>query len=170
MTTHVESLTEDVRRRMVDIGGRAAQDLGLSRVVGQMLIHLYLQTDEQSLDDTARDLGLSKAAVSIGLRQLEDLGLVKRVWRKGDRRHYYRTADNIGSALRQGLMTFLAQKIAAVSREVDAVYDLLHTAPDSVRRDSGIAFLERRVERARDVQRHAAGLLGNPLVRLVAKL
>jgi DNA-binding transcriptional regulator GbsR (MarR family) len=170
MKTECAALTDDVRRRMVDIGGRAAQDMGLSRVVGQMLVYLYLQQDDRSLDDTAKDLGLSKAAVSIGLRQLEDLGLVKRVWRKGDRRNYYRSADNIGTALRQGLLTFVRQKTQSVAREVDAVCELLDAAPEEVKRDPGVAFLAKRVERAKKVQQQISDLLGNPLVTLVTKL
>lgn len=163
-------LAADVRRRMVDIGGRAAQDLGLSRVVGQILLHLYLQPAEQSLDQIAEDLGLSKASVCIGIRQIEDLGLVKRVWKKGDRRNYYRSADNIASALRQGLLTFLTQKIQSVAREMDAVHEILESAHRDMSRDESVAFLKKRVDRARAVQKQVSGLLGNPVVKLFGRL
>ena len=46
---------------------------------------------------TSQDLGLSKASVSVAVRQLENLGLLRRTWKKGDRKNYYRTADEIGS-------------------------------------------------------------------------
>ena len=95
-----------MRRRLVEIGGSVAQDFGMGRVVGQVLTELYLRDGPCSLDELVSDLGLSKAAVSIATRRLEALGLVRRAWRPGDRRLYYRTADNIAVALRQG---FLAQ-------------------------------------------------------------
>lgn len=168
--TTTNELAADVRRRMVDIGGRAAQDLGLSRVVGQILLHLYLQPSECSLDQIAADLGLSKASVCIGIRQVEDLGLIKRVWKKGDRRNYYRSADNIASALRQGLLTFLTQKIQSVAREMDAVHEILESAPQEMCKDESVAFLKRRMDRARTVQKQVSGLLSNPIVKLFGKL
>lgn len=155
---------------MVDIGGRAAQDLGLSRVVGQALVHLYLQPRECSLDQVAEDLGLSKASVCIGLRQLETLGLAKRVWRKGDRRNYYRSADNIASALRQGIFSFLTQKVQSVAHEMDAVHELLESAPGDALKDDSVAFIKKRMDRARTVQKQVSGLLGNPLVKLLGKM
>ncbi len=52
--------------RLIETGGRTSQDLGTGRIVGQILIYLYLREDESSLDGIAEDLGLSKASVSIG--------------------------------------------------------------------------------------------------------
>jgi DNA-binding transcriptional regulator GbsR (MarR family) len=162
-------LVADVRRRMIDIGGRAAQDLGFGRVVGQIMFSLYLQSEERSLDEIAGDLGLSKAAVSIGLRQLESLGLVKLVWRKGDRRHYYRTADNIAAALQQGLLTFLRQKMQAAGVELAHVNDLLETAVKQPGADGEIKFLHNRVARAKQLRDRASGVLENPIVSFFMK-
>jgi DNA-binding transcriptional regulator GbsR (MarR family) len=66
--------------RLVETGGRISQDLGLGRIVGQLLVYLYLQPRECSLDVLESELGLSKASVSIAARQLERLGIVQRVF------------------------------------------------------------------------------------------
>lgn len=156
----------EARQRLVEIGGRTSQDLGLGRVVGQMLAYLYLQEGERSLDQIGEDLGLSKAAASVAARQLESLGLLRRCWRKGDRRSYYRTADNIASALQQGLFGLVARKVQAVGEELDQVHSLLAAADDG---DGGHRFLFQRVKRARSLGKRAERLIRNPLIRMVAR-
>jgi DNA-binding transcriptional regulator GbsR (MarR family) len=111
MQTEQASAAQQVRTRMVELGGRIAQDIGLSRVAGQILVYLYLQPDPCALEAIATGLGLSKPAISVAVRQLESLGLVKQIWMKGDRRNYYRTADNIAAALQKGIFTVLNQKM-----------------------------------------------------------
>ena len=64
----------EVRMQLVETGGRTSQELGTGRIVGQIMVHLYLQRDAQSLDSIGEALALSKASVSIAVRQLEQLG------------------------------------------------------------------------------------------------
>jgi len=40
--------------RLVEVGGNAAQDLGLGRIVGQIVVYLYLSEAERSLIRSAR--------------------------------------------------------------------------------------------------------------------
>ena len=110
------------RTRLVETGGRTSQDLGLGRIVGQVLVFLYLQPAECSLDTLEQELGLSKASVSVAARQLEALGLVSRVWVKGERKKYYRSAENIASALQQGLLSLVRQKVQFFGGELDSLH------------------------------------------------
>jgi DNA-binding transcriptional regulator GbsR (MarR family) len=118
----------EARARLVEAGGRTSQELGLGRMVGQVLVSLYLADGERSMDEIEAELGLSKAAVSVASRQLEGLGLVTRVWRAGDRRSYYRTADNLASALQAGLLALARRKLDGAGGELDRVHDLLQAA------------------------------------------
>jgi DNA-binding transcriptional regulator GbsR (MarR family) len=102
---------QEARTRLIEAGGRASQDLGTGRIVGQILIYLYLQESECSLDGIAEDLGLSKASVSIAVRQLEQFGMARKVWKSGDKRNYYKSAENIAKALQQGLLSLVRQKV-----------------------------------------------------------
>ena len=65
-----KTITE-TRLLLVKTGGHISQDMGTGRIVGQVLVHLYLQENECSLYAIGEDLGLSKAYVSIAVRQLE---------------------------------------------------------------------------------------------------
>ena len=60
--------------RLIETGGQTSQDLGLGRIVGQILVYLYLKPSACSLEELENDLGLSKASISIAARQLEQLG------------------------------------------------------------------------------------------------
>lgn len=158
--------TEHVRKRLTEVGGRTAQDLGLGRIVGQILVHLYLTPVEQSLDDIAKDLELSKAAVSIAARQLESLGLLRRSWKSGDRKTYYRTADDIASALHQGLLMMVRNKMSLLATELQQAEADLKPAGS----DAETEFILGRVKRARKLRDTAMSVLENPLVKLLTRV
>ncbi|CAK8724846.1 HTH marR-type domain-containing protein [Candidatus Electrothrix laxa] len=162
------TLTE-VRMRLVETGGRTSHELGAGRIVGQIMVYLYLQKDARSLDSIGEALALSKASVSIGVRQLEQLGLVRRVWVNGDRKKYYRSADNIGSGLQQGLLSFLRQKVLLFGAELEGALNILESIPPEDKSDKEVMFLRQRVNRASKLQSILLKLLGNPLVVFLAK-
>lgn len=161
-----EPSLETVRKRLTEVGGKTAQDLGLGRIVGQILVHLYLLPGEQSLDDIARELGLSKAAVSIAARQLESLGLLRRSWKAGDRKTYYRTADDIATALHQGLLMLVRNKMGLLAEELRQAEDALATLGNGPGHD----FVRGRVKRARKLRDTAMSVLENPVVKLLTRV
>ncbi len=162
------TLTE-VRARLVETGGRTSQELGTGRIVGQIMVYLYLQKEAQSLDRIGEALVLSKASISIAVRHLERLGLVRRVWLKGDRKKYYRSADNIGSGLQQGLLSFLRQKVILFGIELDLALDMLGKSLPGEEGDADVHFLRQRMNRAKKLQMILNKILGSPLVNFLAK-
>ena len=156
----------EARLRLTETGARISQELGGGRIVGQVLVHLYLQSDAQSLDSIGETLALSKASISIAVRQLERLGFVRQVWITGDRKKYYRSADNIGSSIQQGLLSLVRQKIDFFGTELDsALYLLNHEQTVS----ADMNFLRHRIGRAKKLQGIVQKLLGSPLVNFLAK-
>ena len=160
------SQTEPVRKRLTEVGGRTAQDLGLGRIVGQLLVHLYLSPVECPLDDIARDLGLSKAAVSIAARQLESLGLLRRSWKAGDRKTYYRTADDIATALHQGLLILVRNTMGLLAAELKQA----ETELKSDKTGTEAEFMLGRVKRAKKLRDTAMAVLENPVVKLLTRI
>jgi len=65
---------------------------GLPRTAGRIFGYLMLSPGESSLDELAEVLGVSKASVSTEARRLEEMGLLERRGRPGDRRDYYSIA------------------------------------------------------------------------------
>ena len=104
-----------VKRRLVAAAGRLAQEFGFNRAAGEILGSLYLTDGPASLDELEAELGWSKAAVSLAAAQLERLGLAHRVRKPGDRKRYYRSADDIGTALRDGMLKFTSARMAGLA-------------------------------------------------------
>ena len=160
-------ILEEARMRLIETGGRTSQDLGTGRIVGQVLVYLYLQESECSLDSIGVDLGLSKASVSIAVRQLEQLGLARKVWKSGDKRNYYKSAENIGKALQQGVLSLVRQKIQIFGGELDSSLKLIEEIPEHSTSKDEVLFLKQRMARAKKLQNGLERVLGNPLIRLL---
>lgn len=160
---------KEARMRLVEIGGKTSQDLGAGRIVGQILVFLYLQDRECSLDAIGEELGLSKASVSIAVRQLEQLGLARKVWKTGDKRNYFKSADNIANALQQGVLSLVRQKIQLFGGELDATLEIVKKIPEESPALGEVTFLTQRIERAKKLQKGLDRVLGNPLVRLLTR-
>lgn len=153
--------------RLVAEGGRAAQDLGFGRIPGQILVYLYLSDGERSLDQIEGYLGMSKAAASGATRQLEGLGFLKRVWRQGDRKVYYRTADDLGEVFREGLVAILRRKVESIGGELERTMKMIAStdSPD----DSEIRFLTHRIKRAKDLSDRTKRILNSRILRYLSR-
>ena len=57
--------------------------------MGKMYGALLLNPEPMSLDDLMNHLDISKASVSMNMRTLENMGIAREVWVRGDRRKYY---------------------------------------------------------------------------------
>lgn len=80
-------------REFIERLGLLAEEQGIPRIGGRMIGYLLLHDEQKSLDQIAEDLQVSKASISLNGRWLEKLGVVERVGSPGDRRDYYRIAD-----------------------------------------------------------------------------
>lgn len=84
-------LLESVHDDMLDGLGQLSDYFGFSKVFGQLYGALLMSPRPMSLDDMVERLSISKANVSINMRTLENMGMVRQVWVKGSsaRRKYY---------------------------------------------------------------------------------
>jgi HTH-type transcriptional regulator, glycine betaine synthesis regulator len=87
-------LNEDltfVHDSMLDGLGQLADYLGFSKVMGQLYAALLLSSEPLCLDNLMERLSISKASVSMNMRTLEHMGMVRQVWVRGGggRRKYY---------------------------------------------------------------------------------
>src|SRR6476659_1392112 len=69
--------------------GQLSDYFGYNRVMGKMYGALLLSPVPTSLDDLMNHLDISKASVSMNMRTLENMGIAREVWVRGDRRKYY---------------------------------------------------------------------------------
>jgi DNA-binding transcriptional regulator GbsR (MarR family) len=77
------------RDALIQALGRQSAFWGLGKTAGEMYAVLYLSAAPLSLEEVARRLRVTKGNISVAVRQLEHLGLVRRSRQKGDRRVFF---------------------------------------------------------------------------------
>jgi DNA-binding transcriptional regulator GbsR (MarR family) len=70
-------------------------NFGLNPLMGRIVGLLIISEDPQSLDDFVEKLEMSKGPISQICRRLKERGLIEKVWIPGDRKDYYKAADDI---------------------------------------------------------------------------
>ena len=86
---------EESTTNLVERFGLRFEADGLPRIAGRMLGLLMVSAEPRSLDELAEELQASKTSVNTNARLLERMGAVERATKPGDRRDYYRVADNL---------------------------------------------------------------------------
>lgn len=156
------------RSKFIEAGGSTTQSFGLGRLVGQIYALLYLSPAPICLEEIASQLGVSKASISITVRQMERWAAVHKVWVKGDRRDFYEAETDFRKIFRDGFLETLQKKLHTAGRHLEQVethakQSLLQ--PTAVTTDSAdVKTITERLERARKFQRQLSGLIDNPLV------
>ena len=140
-----ESLPE-VRLKMVDIGGRVAQVLGLPRSVGEIYGLLYLSTKPASAPEIATALSISKGSVSTGVRQLLALGFIRKVWVQEQRKDYYEAVLDLGNVARASYDSIIKVRTNNAERRFRAVEESLAESKSEMIPED-YALIKERVER-----------------------
>jgi len=84
-----EISNQDIRRHIVGACIQWARNRGYCDSAGVLRGLVTLSKEPTSLDELALETGYSKSTVSVNMRLLENLGLVKRSVIPGDKRHLY---------------------------------------------------------------------------------
>ncbi len=80
---------EQVKNHTIQGLSRISQFWGFPKAMGALFGALYLSSAPLSLDDLVEQVGVTKGAVSVNIRQLERLGLVHKHFELGSRKDYY---------------------------------------------------------------------------------
>jgi DNA-binding transcriptional regulator GbsR (MarR family) len=86
-----DALLSGVHDSMLDGLGQLSDYFGFNKVMGQLYGAILLSDRPVCLDDLVERLDISKANVSINIRTLENMGMVRQVWVRGSggRRKFY---------------------------------------------------------------------------------
>ncbi len=83
-----------IRENVIEKMGSLFADFGLKPLMGRIFGLLLASEEALSLSQIAADLEVSKAAVSILIRQLESFGYCRKLPTKGNREHFYLLREN----------------------------------------------------------------------------
>ena len=86
--------------RFIEAMGLAHEEERLPRIAGRLVGLLILSPEPVRFDRLAERLRVSRASISTNTRLLENMGVIQRVTRPGDRRDYFRINEEPGLLLR----------------------------------------------------------------------
>lgn len=122
---------------------------GFPRIAGRLFGLLLLTPDPLSLDDLADHLGVTKASISVNVRLIEQKGVVERIGMPGDRRDYYRIAEDVVERAMKQRVARITQFQAAIGTVLAATKTRRGSATERLEQmDEGFRFLLENTNRA----------------------
>jgi len=86
---------DETRHALIEDFGTGYVKFGHSELMGRVVGLLLFSEEPMTADEMSERLETSKSPVNQIARRLEELSLIRRVWVKGDRKHYYQIADDV---------------------------------------------------------------------------
>lgn len=119
-------------KRMRDVAvedfGKAYNNWGLSKLKGRIVGLLLFNQRPLSLDDIANELHVTKGSVSTIARQLEECGLIRKVWVKGDRKDYYEIVSDVFSTTSEHNFKLLNDNLLIAQKYTNFLSRMLDSA------------------------------------------
>ncbi|RPF55250.1 DNA-binding transcriptional regulator GbsR (MarR family) [Aquisalibacillus elongatus] len=84
-----EEMLEDAERTVINAIAETMDLYGVTPSIGRLYATMYFKHAPLTLDDMKDDLGMSKPSMSTAVRKLQDINIVKKVWRKGSRKDLF---------------------------------------------------------------------------------
>ena len=147
-----ESLNE-ARARFLQCWGEMGSCWGINKTMAQ--IHALLMTSEMPLstDEVMAELNISRGNANMNLRGLVDWGLVRRIFKKGERREYFQSEKDVWK-----MFCTIARE--RKKREIEPVITALQECLAMAGREKDTAVFRKQVEALLELTRTADLLLG----------
>ena len=130
--------------RFIDAVGEAIEFWGFKRILGHTWAWLYLAGEPQDAAAIGKRLGLSKAAVSTALKELEAWGCLRRFRRPGERRELFEAEQDVWAMVTR---VFRQRELPRIVKTVEA-FDGVR---ESLKKKPAGKEMEERVERLTDL-------------------
>ena len=117
------SALRDAQDRFVAVWGQMAGAWGISRTMAEVHALLYITGGALCTDDIMERLDISRGNASMSLRALLDWGIVERAHKRGDRKEYFQSEQDVWAMFR----AIVRERI---KREVDPLLASLYEIRD----------------------------------------
>jgi len=156
-----ENLTK-ARDNFIEGIGHLASTLGLNRVLGQLYGMLFLSNEPICLDDMAERLKISKGNASVNIRELEKLGMVRKVWVKGSRKDFYEAELDLEKLIKNGIIIAVKRRMDMILETVVGTENLVKKAKemDGEEKKAGELYLK-RLQSVKEIHQFAQEMLDN---------
>jgi DNA-binding transcriptional regulator GbsR (MarR family) len=130
---------------------------GLGKVSAEIHALLYLSSEPLSLEDMSEKLKTSRSNISLNVRSLQDLGVVRKVIVPGDRKDYYVAEDNLGRMARRLAAKKKKRELDPAIKIVnDAILAASSASDPSV--ENGIVMNTEKLHKLKDLMEGIAGI------------
>lgn len=93
MDNHMESV-DDVKRQFIEKISDNMNAFGVSTSVGRILGIIYMNREPMTLDELSQETGMSKTRMSQVVREMIDMNIAERVFKKGVRKDLYQVEED----------------------------------------------------------------------------
>ncbi|HIQ38904.1 MAG TPA: ArsR family transcriptional regulator [Methanothermococcus okinawensis] len=143
---------EEIKKTIIELFSDIAEIHGHSKSLGKIYAILYLADKPLCIEDIVKELGMSKGNVSMNLNKLVDIGLVKKIWIKGDRKNYYKCVGSFSS-----YKDIVKRKYETISNACEKLEKLKKKY--NIDENDSISKKLRHIERMREVSRRVLEVL-----------
>ncbi len=149
----MKSALSEAMARFLQCWGEMGSCWGINKTMAQ--IHALLMVSEASLstDEVMEELKISRGNANMNLRSLADWGLIRRVFRKGDRKEYFQSEKDVWKM-------FCTISRERKKREIEPVITALQECLAMCGRDKAAAAFRKQVEALLEFVKTADLLLG----------
>ncbi|RLP55929.1 MAG: MarR family transcriptional regulator [Ketobacter sp.] len=109
---------KDTVDHFIEQMGMITQSEGMPRISGQILGLLLIETGPFSFSEIAERLEVSRGSVSTNTRLLENLGVIERIAKMGDRCDYFQLANDPYVKLLHGASQRMEKSITVVREAI----------------------------------------------------
>lgn len=143
----------EARSRFLQCWGEMGSCWGINKTMAQIHAVLMVSDDPLSTDDVMRELNISRGNANMNLRGLVDWGLVRRIFRKGERREYFQSEKDVWRM-------FCTISRERKKREIEPVITALQECLAIAGRDRECAAFRKQVESLLEFVKTADLMLG----------
>jgi DNA-binding transcriptional regulator GbsR (MarR family) len=117
-----------------DAIGEVIEHWGFRKPLGRVWTVLYLQGEPLSAAEIAERLSMSAGSVSTTVAELQRWGVVRRVWRPGERREYFEAETDFWKMISKVISERERFLVESVRARLERAQELTREAPRSPRK------------------------------------
>ncbi|MDH3215378.1 MAG: transcriptional regulator [Candidatus Krumholzibacteria bacterium] len=138
--------------------GRMGTHWGLGKVMAEIQALLYLSSRPLSLEDMSERLKTSRSNVSLNVRALQDLGVVRKVIIPGDRKDYYAAEEDVARVARRLAVKKKKRELDPAMRIVGEAIAVTQAAEDGDLQPGHASTEAEKLYKLRDLLQKIAGV------------
>ncbi|WP_226038022.1 GbsR/MarR family transcriptional regulator [Aquibacillus saliphilus] len=116
-----ENHLDEINNKVITEFSKTMEMFDLTSAEARLFSILYLKDSPMTLDQMSEELGKSKTSISTAVRNLLEMKLVDRVWKKGNRKDLYTADENL---YKRFLKTFVQKRLETTIQQKQSLKEI----------------------------------------------